>query len=101
MGGCGAWARRVTRYRANPTNAPHTSSGSGGPRLGCDPRAREAYNVRLASYQIGNTQGYGAVVGDGIVDLGRRLTRYPTLRELIAGAILALHSRKLLCPALP
>jgi 2-keto-4-pentenoate hydratase/2-oxohepta-3-ene-1,7-dioic acid hydratase in catechol pathway len=40
--------------------------------------------VRLASYQIGNAQGYGAVVGEGIVDLGRRLTRYPTLRELIA-----------------
>ena len=46
--------------------------------------------MRLASYQIGNRQGYGAVVGDGIVDLGRRLTRYPTLRELTAADGLAM-----------
>jgi 2-keto-4-pentenoate hydratase/2-oxohepta-3-ene-1,7-dioic acid hydratase in catechol pathway len=42
--------------------------------------------MRLASYRIGGRATYGAVVGDGLVDLGRRLSpQYPTLLRLIAG----------------
>jgi 2-keto-4-pentenoate hydratase/2-oxohepta-3-ene-1,7-dioic acid hydratase in catechol pathway len=40
--------------------------------------------MRLASYQIGCSRGYGVVAADGIVDLGGRLAQYPTLRDLIA-----------------
>ena len=42
--------------------------------------------MKLASFQIAGRSSYGAVVGDGIVDLGMRL-KHPTLRALIeAGA---------------
>jgi 2-keto-4-pentenoate hydratase/2-oxohepta-3-ene-1,7-dioic acid hydratase in catechol pathway len=44
--------------------------------------------VRLASYRTGTTESYGAVVGDGIVDLGTQLSQYPTLRDLIAAGAL-------------
>jgi len=40
--------------------------------------------VHLASYQLGTTHSYGAVVGGGVIDLGRRLPQCPTLRDLIA-----------------
>ncbi len=41
--------------------------------------------MRLASYRIGSSECYGAVVGsDGLVDLAPRLQKYRTLRELIA-----------------
>ena len=40
--------------------------------------------MRLASYRFNEKDSYGAVVGTGIVDLGRRLSQYPTLRALIA-----------------
>lgn len=40
--------------------------------------------MRLASFRIGEAERYGAVVADGLVDLGRRLPAFPTLRHAIA-----------------
>jgi 2-keto-4-pentenoate hydratase/2-oxohepta-3-ene-1,7-dioic acid hydratase in catechol pathway len=41
--------------------------------------------MRLASFSIGAKASYGAMIGDGIVDLGARAgTRWPTLRTAIA-----------------
>ncbi|MBX9592324.1 MAG: fumarylacetoacetate hydrolase family protein [Hyphomonadaceae bacterium] len=45
--------------------------------------------MRLASYRIGASERFGAVVGDGLIDLGRRLGKYQTLRALIAAGGLA------------
>jgi len=47
---------------------------------------------RFASYSVDGKTGYGAVVGDGIVDLSARFGRdFPTLREAIAaGALMKL-----------
>jgi 2-keto-4-pentenoate hydratase/2-oxohepta-3-ene-1,7-dioic acid hydratase in catechol pathway len=45
--------------------------------------------VKLTSYETGSGEHYGAVVGDGLVDLGKRLPKYPTLRSLIAADALA------------
>ncbi len=45
--------------------------------------------MRLTSYRAGASEHYGAVVGAGVVDLGRRLAKYPTLRALIAADALA------------
>jgi 2-keto-4-pentenoate hydratase/2-oxohepta-3-ene-1,7-dioic acid hydratase in catechol pathway len=45
--------------------------------------------VRLASYRSATGEHFGAVAGDGLVDLGKRLPRYPTLRALIAADGLA------------
>lgn len=42
--------------------------------------------MKLVSYAAAGRQSYGVLVGDGIVDLGRRLgDRLPTLRSAIAG----------------
>src|SRR5437762_1820711 len=42
--------------------------------------------MKLVSFAAAGRNSYGAVVGDGIVDLGRRLgDSYPTLRSAIAG----------------
>ena len=45
--------------------------------------------MRLASFRMNNRTSYGAVVGDtGIIDLGRKLTKYATLLDLLrAGAL--------------
>ena len=41
--------------------------------------------MKIASYMHANAAGYGIVVGDGIVDLSRRIgARYPDLRTLLA-----------------
>src|SRR6266850_1644125 len=41
--------------------------------------------MKLVSFAAAGRNSYGAVVGDGIVDLGRRLgDRWPTLRSAIA-----------------
>jgi len=40
--------------------------------------------MRLASYRLDGEDTYGAVVGDGIVTLGGRNARYPTLRDALA-----------------
>lgn len=45
--------------------------------------------MRLTSYRTGSSEHFGAVMGDGLVDLRRRLGRYPTLRALIAAGALA------------
>ncbi len=46
--------------------------------------------MKLLSFERQKKAGYGAVKGDGVVDLGQRLSgRYPTLRSLIAGDALA------------
>ncbi len=45
--------------------------------------------MKLISFTAAGRSSYGVVVGDGIVDLGRRLgERYPTLRTAIAGGAL-------------
>src|SRR5580692_11179596 len=45
--------------------------------------------MKLVSFTASGRNSYGAVVGDGVVDLGRRLgDRYPTLRAAIAGGAL-------------
>ena len=42
--------------------------------------------MKLVSFAAAGRNSYGAVVGDGVVDLGRRLgDRWPTLRSAIAG----------------
>ena len=45
--------------------------------------------MRLTSYRIGTSESFGAVAGDGLIDLGTRLRKYPTLRALIAAGALA------------
>ena len=51
--------------------------------------------MKLVSFAASGRNSYGAVVGDGIVDLGRRLgDRYPTLRAAIAGDALERRSRR-------
>jgi len=41
--------------------------------------------MKLASYRASKGAGYGIVIGDGIVDLTRRIgTKYPDLRALLA-----------------
>jgi hypothetical protein len=42
--------------------------------------------MKLISFAASGRTSYGAVLGDGVVDFGRRLgDRYPTLRAAIAG----------------
>lgn len=46
--------------------------------------------MKLVTFSAGHTTSYGAVVGDGIIDLGARVgARYPDLKALIAGSGLA------------
>src|SRR3981081_3471305 len=46
--------------------------------------------MKLASYRTSKGPGYGVVIGDGIVDLTRRVgKKYPDLRALLAGGALA------------
>jgi 2-keto-4-pentenoate hydratase/2-oxohepta-3-ene-1,7-dioic acid hydratase in catechol pathway len=52
--------------------------------------------MKLMSYQHQGRTSYGAVKGDGVVDLGRRLgAAHPTLRALIAAGALA-EARRIL-----
>ena len=45
--------------------------------------------MKLISFSAAGRSSYGALVGDGIVDLRRRLgDRHPTLRSAIAGGAL-------------
>src|SRR5215469_525887 len=45
--------------------------------------------MKLMSFAAAGRSSYGAVVGDGVVDLGRRLgDRFPSLRAAIAGGAL-------------
>jgi 2-keto-4-pentenoate hydratase/2-oxohepta-3-ene-1,7-dioic acid hydratase in catechol pathway len=44
--------------------------------------------MRLASYHVRGRQSFGAVIGDGVVDLRPRLGRFPTLLDVLrAGAL--------------
>src|ERR1700759_1940272 len=46
--------------------------------------------MKFATFSHGGKASYGAVVGDGIVDLGKKLgSKYPDLRSLLAGDGLA------------
>ena len=38
--------------------------------------------MRLASFRVNGRTSYGAVVDGGIIDLGRKLSKYPTLLDL-------------------
>jgi 2-keto-4-pentenoate hydratase/2-oxohepta-3-ene-1,7-dioic acid hydratase in catechol pathway len=55
--------------------------------------------MRLTSFKIGSAERFGAVVGDGLVDLGRRLWQYPTLRALIAANVLPRVQATVRCAA--
>jgi 2-keto-4-pentenoate hydratase/2-oxohepta-3-ene-1,7-dioic acid hydratase in catechol pathway len=44
--------------------------------------------MRLATFAVKGRVSYGAVIDTGIVDLGRRLTKYPALVDLIRAAAL-------------
>jgi len=44
--------------------------------------------MKLASYRHGGRTSYGAVIGESIVDLGRRLPQFPSLLAVLrAGAL--------------
>jgi 2-keto-4-pentenoate hydratase/2-oxohepta-3-ene-1,7-dioic acid hydratase in catechol pathway len=45
--------------------------------------------MRLASFKANGRASYGAVVGSGLVDLGRRLSKYATLLELFRAQAIA------------
>ena len=45
--------------------------------------------MRLASFRVNGRTSYGAVTDGGIVDLGRKLTKYPTLLDLFRALALA------------
>src|SRR5689334_3944699 len=66
---------------------PHI--GGTGRRLQARPMRRNSrMALRLASFKAGGKASYGVVTDGGIVDLGKRLTKYPTLLDVFrAGAI--------------
>src|SRR5687768_6264413 len=39
--------------------------------------------MKLASFKNANAQSYGVVTDDGVVDVGRALSRYPSLRAAL------------------
>src|SRR5882672_7020664 len=43
---------------------------------------REDRALRLATFKTNGRVSYGAVTGSGIVDLGRKLAKYPTLLDV-------------------
>ena len=44
--------------------------------------------LRLATFKANGRTSYGAVTDKGIVDLGKKLTKYPTLLDVLrAGAV--------------
>src|SRR5256886_1492534 len=50
--------------------------------------------MKLASYRTSKGAGYGVVMGDGVVDLTRRIGRkYPDLRAVLAGGALTLGEK--------
>ncbi|HVV40648.1 MAG TPA: fumarylacetoacetate hydrolase family protein [Nitrobacter sp.] len=44
--------------------------------------------MKIASFKAGSAASYGVVTEDGIVDAGRRLKDFPTLKSLLAGGSL-------------
>jgi 2-keto-4-pentenoate hydratase/2-oxohepta-3-ene-1,7-dioic acid hydratase in catechol pathway len=45
--------------------------------------------MKLASFRVNGRASYGAVTDGGIIDLGRRLTKYPTLLDVFRAQALA------------
>jgi 2-keto-4-pentenoate hydratase/2-oxohepta-3-ene-1,7-dioic acid hydratase in catechol pathway len=45
--------------------------------------------MRLASFSVNGRASYGAAIGTGLVDLGRRLPKYPTLLDLFRAEAVA------------
>ena len=45
--------------------------------------------MRLASFRVNGRASYGAVTDGGIIDLGRKLTKYPTLLDVFRAQALA------------
>jgi hypothetical protein len=39
-------------------------------------------SLRLVSFKAHGRVSYGAVIGEGVVDLGKKLTQYPTLLDV-------------------
>ena len=46
-------------------------------------------SLRLASFRVNGRVSYGAVTDGGIVDLGRKLSKYPTLLDLFRSNAIA------------
>lgn len=44
--------------------------------------------MKIASFKTDSSASYGIVTSDGVVDAGRRLTRYPTLRAVLTDGAL-------------
>ena len=45
-------------------------------------------SLRLATFRANGRVSYGAVTDTGIIDLGKKLTKYPTLLDVLrAGAV--------------
>ena len=44
--------------------------------------------MKIASFKAGSVASYGLVTEAGVVDAGRRLTKFPTLKSLLAGGSL-------------
>ena len=42
--------------------------------------------MKIASFKSGNVASYGIVTDAGIIDAGRRLKNFPTLKSLLAKA---------------
>src|SRR5258708_22941519 len=45
--------------------------------------------MKLASFKAGDRTSYGAVTDGGIIDLGRKLSQYPTLLDVFRAEALA------------
>ena len=45
--------------------------------------------MKLASFKANGRASYGVVTDSGIIDLGRKLTQYPTLLDLLRAQALA------------
>src|SRR5437016_895143 len=61
--------------RPGSPSAVHTSREAG----------RGMASLRLATFKANGRVSYGAVTGNGIVDLGRKLATYPTLLDIFRG----------------
>ena len=48
--------------------------------------------MKLISYKLNETTSYGVVIGDGVIDLGRRLPHLSLLAALKADAMGAIRS---------
>jgi hypothetical protein len=49
--------------------------------------------MKLLSFSLQQKQSWGAVVGGGVIDLGKALPQFPTLADFIASADFAKRDR--------